>query len=543
MPKRQRLRIAFIALLGIPFLLWILLWLQESFSVRLIGWIGELVGRWVVIGWMFLGPLLATIVGIIMLRRQRIRPGLALSVIGGVMSIAFIILIGRPLLVTGAHVTPKNPSTRREFTPLTGLPVFPGAEGFGATTPAGRGGKIIEVTSLADRGPGTLRKALETSGPRIIVFRVGGYIDLETPLFLNHPFVTVAGQTAPGDGICIRQAGLVILSNDALIQHIRIRPGNEGKGNPENNDAIEILGRHSNVSGAYNIVIDHVSASWGEDETISLWFGAHDVTISWTLISEGLNQGRHPKGGHSAGLLIGDSSWHVSVHHSLMAHNEMRNPLIAKGGVHDIVNNVIYNWGILATEIQDYDSNSFLNFIGNTYIPGPSTRELYEIMIDKEPGTEKLYVYGNKGPRRGDPGEEWDVVKYGWNRNQTTPKRFRVDKPWPTPPITVSSAEEAYLRVMDQVGASSPRRDAIDQRIISEVKQRTGKIIDIPGDRGGYPIFSQGTPPNDSDHDGMPDDWEERQNLDMHDASDAVDDEDGDGYTNIEEFLHSLLNR
>ena len=227
---------------------------------------------------------------------------------------------------------------------MTNLPVFPGAEGFGSKTRAGRGGKVIEVTSLADSGPGTLREALEDPNPRIIVFRVGGLIEIDEPFYIRYPFVTIAGQTAPGDGITIKNGGITILTHDILLQSLRVRPGAEGKSVGKDNDSIGILGPKF-AGDSYNIVLDHISVSWAEDENISIYEGPSNITVSWSIISEGLNKSRHQEGEHSTGLLIGDRADKVSVHHNIFAHNEQRNPMNKNGGTLDIRNNVIYNWG------------------------------------------------------------------------------------------------------------------------------------------------------------------------------------------------------
>ncbi|HEY69265.1 MAG TPA: pectate lyase [Anaerolineae bacterium] len=530
-------------LLGITLLLWILALL---FLFRIVNifhaYLLKFPGPVVIYGVMLLCPGAAIYLGVKMIRaRQSPNLSRAFVALGGLLVLAFVVVIGVPMLV-GAMTpgTPKNPTTPRPVEPQTGLPVFPGAEGFGTQTIAGRGGKVIEVTSLADSGPGTLRAALEDPMPRVIVFRVGGIIELEESLFIDHPFVTVAGQTAPGGGICIKNAGLVITTHDVLIQHLRVRPGNEGDVEPENNDAIAILGQHGDLEGTYNVVIDHVSTSWGEDETISTWYGAHDVTISWSIISEALNRSRHRKETHSAGLLIGDSSYHVSVHHNLLAHNDFRNPLISEGGTHDIVNNVIYNWGVLPAEILDLDANTFLNFIGNTFIPGPSTVEgPYEILFNE--GDPRIYVLDNLSPHRPDPTwDEWALVGFGYGEAGVAPGTYRSLSPFITAPIAASSARIAYERVLEDAGATIPLRDPVDGRVVDEVRQRTGMIIDSPNDVGGYPELAAGIAPLDSDHDGMPDDWEREMGLDPEDASDGSSDRDGDGYTNLEEYLHFL---
>ncbi len=542
-----RLRKVIFTLLGLPILLWVVALL---FLLRVVNIFDAVLmkfpGPWVIYGIMAIFPLLALILGVRLAREGR-SPSLGrVSIgLGGLLLAVFLVVIGLPML-KGVFATkpPKNPSAPRPVEIPEGLPVFPGAQGFGTLTPAGRGGKIIEVTSLEDHGPGTLRAALEDPNPRIIVFRVGGTIELEEGLSINHPFVTVAGQTAPGDGITLKNAGLSIATHDVLVQHLRIRPGNEGAVEPENNDAISILGAHGDVEGAYNVVIDHVSASWGEDETISTWYGAHDITISWSIISEALNRSRHRKETHSAGLLIGDSSYNVSMHHNLLAHNDFRNPLIIDGGTHDFINNVIYNWGVLPAEIVDTDSNTFLNFIGNTFIPGPSTQSgPYEIFISPTAGTPLLYVKGNIGPHRPETGmDEWGIVGYGWGEEGIAPEIYRSSAPFPTYLITATSAAEAYEAVLAAAGVIIPIRDGVDLRIINEVVTRTGAIINSPAEVGGYPALDSGVPLDDSDHDGMPDLWERQMGLDPNDPLDRNGDLDQDGYTNVEEYLHSLLN-
>jgi hypothetical protein len=521
-------------LFAAPLLLWLAIVLHVLRLSTAFNWMVKHFTPFVVFGILMLCPLAAAWLGWRIQRRGALIGGLVLFA-------AFVAYPGIPLIRHKLEPrTPVLPGHPGELPPLTGIPVFPGAEGFGTRTRAGRGGQVIEVTSLADHGPGTLRAAIEVAAPRTIVFRTGGIIALEKQILVTQPFVTIAGQTAPGDGICLKDAGLVIATHDVLVQHLRVRPGDVGKGvDPDDNDAITILGTHGKITdGAYNVVIDHVSASWGEDETISTWFGAHDVTVSWCIVSEGLNSRRHHKGGHSTGLLIGDSSNRVSVHHTLLAHNGFRNPLISKGGTHDIVNNVIYDWGNLGGEIYDEASNSFVNWIGNWFRDGPSTEQgLYEIIINSS-GVPKLYVEGNRGPHRtGDAADEWSPVSYKWNQ-QIAPAHYRAMTRFATWPITTTSAEEAMRMVLAQAGATLPKRDAVDTRIVADVKDGTGKIINNVSEVGGHPKFASGTPPADSDHDGIPDEWEMQHGLDPHNAADGK--AETDGYTNLEKYLHSI---
>jgi hypothetical protein len=425
--------------------------------------------------------------------------------------------------------------------PIEGLPVFPGAEGFGTRTRAGRGGKVVAVTSLADSGPGTLRAALEDPAPKIIVFRVGGIIELKSLLFISHPFVTIAGQTAPGDGILLKDFGIVIATSDVLVQSIRVRPGSEGAIRPDHNKAIVILGPQEKGLNGHNIVLDHVSASWSEDEIVTTWSGAHDVTVSWSILSEALNRSRHPKGTHSAGLLVGDGSDRVSVHHNLFAHNDFRNPLVISGGTHDVVNNVIFDWGTLVTEIID-DAPLALNLVGNYYRPGPSSKTPYEIVINPsgKKFVPRIFAAGNARSNAAASPDGWSMVHYAW-KGQIAPEQYRSATPHQTAPVQATSAQEALDRVLAGAGARVPRRDAIDNRIVADVKNGTGHVIDRPNEVGGYPPYRGGDAPVDSDGDGMADDWERRNGLNPADASDGNRDLDGNGYTNIEEYLHALM--
>ena len=538
----RQIRLA-LCLLGITVLLWALALL---FLLRVVNifdaYLMKFPGPVVIFGTMIVGPLVAIWLGVRMIRAGQ-RPALSwgLGAAGGVLFLAFVGVVGVPML-EGAltPAPPRNPSAPRQIELPAGLPVFPGAEGFGTRTVAGRGGRVIEVTSLADDGPGTLRAALEAPYPRTVVFRTGGTIVVESELLIRQPYVTVAGQTAPGGGICIKGAGLTISTHDVLVQHIRVRPGNEGPVDADINDSVAILGPHGDLEGAYNVVLDHVSASWSEDETISTWYGAHDVTISWSIISEALNRSRHRKVTHSAGLLIGDSSYNVSVHHNLLAHNDFRNPLISEGGTHDIVNNVIYDWGAVPGEIVDNEGNSFVNFVGNTFIPGLSTQSgPYEILFTG--GEPRIYVRDNMGPHRPDPSlNEWVLVGFGWGEEGVAPESYRSPRPFPTWPITTQSASVAHELVLSHAGAALPLRDSVDERVVGDVKAGTGAIIDSPKDVGGYPHLAAGSSPPDADHDGMPDGWEREWGLNPVDAVDGNGDLDGDGYTNVEEYLHSL---
>jgi pectate lyase len=423
-----------------------------------------------------------------------------------------------------------------------GLPVFPGAEGYGTRTRAGRGARVVAVTSLADNGPGTLRAALDDASPKTIVFRVGGIIELKSHLFVRHPFVTIAGQTAPGDGIVLKDFGVVIFTNDVLVQSLRIRPGDRGNVRPEHNDAVAVLGKNGDATGARNVVLDHLSVSWGEDELISTWFAPTDITVSWSIVSEALNRGRHAKGTHSAGLVIGDRSNRVSLHHNLLAHDDFRNPLIISGGTHDVVNNVVYDWGALPTEIVD-DAPTSVNVVGNYYRPGPSTKTPHVIFINPSGKNVAPRIFAEGNARHGaDAPPGWNLVQFGWN-GSGAPDRYRAASRFATPAITTTSARDAFDQVLASAGAIAPLRDAVDRRIVDEVRLGTGAIIDTPGQVGGFPAYRSATAPPDGDGDGLPDEWERANGLNPGDGTDGATDRDGDGYTNLEEYLHALMTK
>jgi pectate lyase len=435
-------------------------------------------------------------------------------------------------------VAPDSPAN--DAANEAGLPVFPGAEGYGTRTRAGRGTRVVAVTSLADSGAGTLRAALEDAAPKTIVFRIGGVIELKSHLFIRHPFVTVAGQTAPGDGIVLKDFGVVIITNDVLVQSLRIRPGNRGNVRPDHNDAVAVLGKNGDATGARNVVLDHLSVSWGEDELISTWFAPTDITVSWSIVSEALSHSRHGKGGHSAGLLVGDRSNHVSVHHNLLAHDDFRNPLIISGGTHDVVNNVVYDWGALPTEIVD-DAPTALNVVGNYYRQGPSTKTPHVIFINPSGKNVAARIFAEGNARHGaeaPPG--WSLVQSGW-RGSGAPDRYRAAARFAGPAITTTSAREAFEQVLAAAGAIAPVRDAIDRRIVEDVRGGTGAIIDTPDQVGGYPAYRSATAAPDADGDGLPDGWEREHGLNPADGADGAGDHDGDGYTNLEEYLHALM--
>ena len=434
------------------------------------------------------------------------------------------------------------------------VPAFPGAEGAGAFTPGGRGGKVFVVTNLDDGGPGSLREAVEATGPRIVVFAVSGIITLSNRLQINNPYITIAGQTAPGDGICIRGETTEINTHDVVIRYLRFRRGN--------------LTRRDDALGGYplrNIIIDHCSFSWGLDENVSLyrWIErtpdgqmkkrpVENITIQWCISSEALDLNNHAFGGTWGGK-------NASFHHNLFACNTGRNPSIGYGDHVDFRNNVIFNWR--HRTMDGGDASSWINVVANYYKPGPACnpgdvryricRPQHLNMFSEAPAPGKWYVANNvvegypevtaDNWKGGVQFDEPDIAAAGGIEKLI--ERVRGLEPFPAPPITQHTAREAYELVLAKAGAILPKRDAVDARIVEFI--RTGRpvvgnngIIKTPDEAGGWPVYRSKRPLRDTDRDGMPDAWEKKYGLNPNDPSDAALDKDRDGYTNIEEWLN-----
>ena len=461
------------------------------------------------------------------------------------------------------------------------VPAFPGAEGGGAYSFGGRGGKVIVVTSLADSGPGTLRAACEQGGARTVVFNVAGIIKLKTPLIIRAPYITIAGQSAPGDGVCVAGESVWINTHDVIIRFMRFRRGETWVGRRD--DAIG-----GNPVG--NIMIDHVSASWGLDENMSMYrhmyndstgkteekLGTVNITIQNSIFSEALDTWNH-----AFGSTLGGEN--CTFMRNLWADNAGRNPSIGWNGVFNFANNVVFNWVHRSTDGGDY--KALYNIINNYYKPGPLTPKDSPVgyrILKPESGRSKLsYVVFGRVHMEGNivEGNErvtkdnWDggvqiEGKDGNEMDLETAKTYfakmRYDKPHPMAKISILPTQTAYHYVLENVGATLPKRDPVDTRVIEQV--RTGKIsylknVTLPSTQfehrrlpidsykqgiitdisqvGGYPDY-KGTPYKDSDMDGMPDDWETKNGLNPNDPSDAPK-YTSTGYTNIENYLNSLV--
>ena len=460
--------------------------------------------------------------------------------------------------------------------PQSEIPAFPGAEGGGKYSFGGRGGKVLVVTNLNDDGPGSFRWACEQGGARIVVFNVAGIIRIKTPVIIRAPYITIAGQTAPGDGVCIAGETVWINTHDVIVRYMRFRRGETWVGRRD--DAIG-----GNPVG--NIMIDHVSASWGLDENMSMYrhmyndstgkpqeekLGTVNITIQNSIFSEALDTWNH-----SFGSTLGGEN--CSFMRNLWANNTGRNPSIGWHGVFNFVNNVIFNWVHRTIDGGDYRAQ--YNIINNYFKPGPATPTKNNVghrILKPESNRAKFAhnVYGrayvNGNFMEGYP----EITKDNWNGGvqiEEMPNTgkytdyIKWNKPLPMPQLTIMSAEDAKDYVLMNAGATLPVRDAVDKRITEQV--RTGKIIVSPGvvapttqfknrraaldsykvgiitdvsQVGGYPEY-KGTPYKDSDNDGIPDDYEVKVGLNAKDASDAAKIAKN-GYSNIENYLNSVVN-
>jgi pectate lyase len=441
------------------------------------------------------------------------------------------------------------------------LPVkaFPTAEGFGAGAAGGRGGRVIEVTTLDDSGPGSLRAGMEASGPRSCVFRVSGTITLKSAIRVSEPYLTVAGQTSPG-GVQIRGTGqpdgdwgvwCVNGAHDIVLRHLRVRMGGGMKHDAGNN----ILFYGTAEPGIRDVIVDHCSVSWGSDTQLD-WYGSYldRATFQWNLIGE-CYMGQHI-GGNRAPR-------NITLHHNLYANLGSRTPLMQHADVFDFRNNVIYNWsGNNASVFGQFalNSSAFGNVVGNLWLAGPESGYPYlnvgnggPVRIDgkaAEAGGTKLYLSGNWGPRSPKGCEDdwtghgvntWDY--YERDRDGSThlvnQAQYDAARPFPVPPVGTDAVSSLVDKVLPAVGACKPSRDAMDERIIKSVRDGTG--TSRGNMTGPWPDLAAGAPapPADSDRDGMPDAWEKARGLAPEDAGDGAA-LAANGYTNVENYLNEL---
>jgi pectate lyase len=401
---------------------------------------------------------------------------------------------------------------------------FPGGEGAGRVATGGRGGEVYYVTNLSDRGPGSLRDAVSQDN-RMVLFQVSGTIELKNKLDISGSNITVAGQTAPGDGICLRGHPLMIDGDNIIVRFLRVRPGDEAG---REHDAVTIW-------GADRVMVDHCSLSWSTDSVNDVVRDSTNITVQWCIISEPLNQSVHSKGSHGYGTGWGSGPEGGSTfHHNLLAHCNSRSPRLG-GEQHallDVRCNVIYNMG----DGWAYGGeHARVNYVGNYYRPGPSTARPDKIFRVSNPGT-RMFLRDNMVD--GHPEVSQDnplglIIDDGIDR-----EALLLDKPFVLPHVATGSAEVSLEEVLQYAGAVMPNRDAVDRRIVDDVRNRTGKIINSQNDVGGWPELNSGEPRVDSDQDGLPDAWETSHALDPHDAADA--EFDSGVQTALESYLIEL---
>lgn len=450
----------------------------------------------------------------------------------------------------------------KDISTIQAQDVYPGAQGGGRSVTGGRGGKVLYVTSLEDdeKKQGTLRWAVSQKYPRIILFRVAGIIELKEHLFINRPNVTIAGQSAPGDGICIKGFPVSVNTENVIIQFIRFRMGDE---NGVADDALKGIRKK-------NILIDHCSMSWSTDECSS-FYDNENFTMQWCILSESLRNSVHGKGKHGFGGIWGGNK--ATYHHNLLAHHDSRNPRFCGARYHaqpenenvEMVNNVIYNWGGnsgYAGEGGQY------NIIGNYYKPGPASlakkgRHNYRIFSPNSDAGDnrqargvwgKFYVSGNF--MHGNE-EVTNDNRKGIHIDNRSDENQTMDGIMVAAPFAISGmkpldAREAYGHVLAKAGASL-RRDNVDKRVVNEVRLGTftfsgskgsaNGLIDSQNDVGGWPVYSflECDLLPDSDEDGIPDYWEKLKGLNPADASDGQSMSLSGSYSNLETYLFSLV--
>ena len=385
----------------------------------------------------------------------------------------------------------------------TALPAFPGAQGWAAATPGGRGGQIIRVTTLAVGGPGSLSAALATAGPRIIVFEVGGVIDLQGARYLpiTQPYVTIAGQTAPSPGITLIRGGLLINTHDVIVQHIRVRPGEAGRAKMSGWEVDSI-----STSAAYNVIVDHCSATWGTDENLSAsgerFLGAtpddwrnntsHIVTFSNNIVAEGLANATHSEGEHSKGGLIHDNVTRIAIIGNLYFSNNDRHPLF-KGGARGIVaNNFVGNPGrdamrynLSATEWTGHPPETGqMSIVGNVYQAGPNT--MPDVPLLRVTGVGPVEVFMMDNVAKTMAGADAPAIGGTSAANAVVVDAAPL---WPDG-FTAMPSAAVKESIRANVGARPWERDAIDTRIVELALSGGGAIIDSEQDVGGYPVVT-----------------------------------------------------
>jgi pectate lyase len=444
------------------------------------------------------------------------------------------------------------------------IPAFPGAEGMGAASVGGRGGTVYKVTNLNDSGSGSFRAACEASGARYVVFTVSGVIDLLTPVIIDDPYITIAGQTSPG-GICISGSQTNINTHDVIVTYMRFRLGQThvtAQNAEQIGDAVEIGAYTTIITNPtqYNIIFDHCSFSWGIDETVSAVCATSDVTFSWCIFGGGLYNSVHPESPHSAGFMAWakySQNMRISIHHSFFCFNMFRNPENNYQSFIDSTNNVNYYFQTTYSHEVGNQSGykSTANIIGNYQKTTGSvstryTRSAYilDYALNPEP---RIYMTGClDGTRDSQADPQWSAQEYWHDALLST--NWRRDTPWPTVgftgngiPVSATAMDATYASyVVANAGATAPFRDSVDTAAITHYENNTGSFIngtdvDTLSEIKALVNLTSPAPPSDTDNDGMADSWETTNGLNTA-SNDSSLDKDGDGYTNIEEYFQYL---
>jgi len=432
------------------------------------------------------------------------------------------------------------------------LPAFPGAEGFGRLASGGRGGDVYFVTNLNDSGPGSFREGIRSAaGPRTIVLAISGTIELKSRLLLDKSNITIAGQTAPGDGITLKDFTFQIRNaTNVIVRYLRCRLGDQNK-------TIGAKGRDDtfNTEDVERLMVDHCSFSWAIDGTHDLRRGG-SVTVQWCILSEALNHSLHKKGEHAMCASYRDLSGNVSLHHNLYSTCRDRHPTLgsAKSSpqfILDFRNNVIYNWSAGGTaNFADH----FINCINNVWKPGPMSdpARLPIAMKGDQLDMARGHMSGNLFEERPDlTSDNYAALDFHRWLHEGSKYKYRGTLPdWRVDaepelggnqPAT-QPAHKVLSLVLARAGASL-HRDAVDLRVINDARRRQGRLLNSQSEVGGWPRLRSEKAPADTDRDGMPDAWERTHKLNPSDPSDRNADRDGDGYTNLEEYINGLCGK
>lgn len=410
--------------------------------------------------------------------------------------------------------------------------VVPGASSHGISTPAGRGGTVHRVTNLAADGAGSLKACVDASGPRVCVFEVSGTIRLSDDLTLRNPYLTIAGQTAPSPGITLRGAGILVKTSNVLIQHLHVRPGDDAAGEPPiNRDGLKISGARD-ATPISNIVVDHCSFTWSTDEVASAWQQWNNISLINNIFAEPLHDSIHPEGKHGFGVLIGPVDGNATLAGNVLASIQSRLPMTAATRT-VIVNNVVYNWGNTAVDLQSHGEVTQNSVVGNVFLPGPDSSTSAAPIGLRADTTRlrsgaKVFLLDNEAP--GATSDPWSIA--GAIYGSLTLANFRSTSPlgWPAGMTTLPTSNSVVLnRVLKNAGARPADRDSVDRRIVEQVRSNTGRIINCVAPNGSARCSRNAG--------GWPSVPENRRALTLPADPNTV---TASGYTNLELWLHDM---